>query len=448
MSVIILIIHLVVDGLFGYAVLKVLDEQSTDLFKLSLAIALGMFAETMVLGILHYFGISIFIGFIVFALIGVGITIYNWKIRKSGWLWTDELLHNRPTIWESIIAILIIEKIAWSIYNLAYLPVYFDDALNHWAGRGKALLTGTNWSWDPESAYFMGKAFGHMEYPLFASIWRAVNAALLGIQRIDGFILSLVMAVTAIYWIFQKTNKRWLGLLSGYIILAMPLEAWHMSAGYAEIFIQAYLLITLWCIMNDRFLLAGLFSAAMIWSKNEGLILFVPCVIACLVIKLLLDNKKPIRDKLSAFVTYNISWVLAISPWLAFKLLNGVGLTIPGNSNIGYVEGALAKMATALFNSPSSSILWIFLVIGMIISIPRILKSRTLLPLAVACLILLAMMTFVFTSTNAYIFLENEMTIHRSLMQIAPAFIILVVMALGQNQLTSPTKEGPLLKVD
>jgi len=390
-------------------------------------------------------GLSIQLSFILIAVIAALLSVGGILRKKISWSWQDKTFSSRPSIWEGLLAFFIFEKTIWSFYSLAKLPIYFDDALNHWSGRGKALLSGTNWSWDSTSIYFMGDAFGHEQYPLFASIWRASNAALLGhhdhgLERVDGFIFWMIILIVTIHWITEVTGKRWLGLIGAVIIAGIPLQTWHATAGYAEIYIQAYLLLSIWCIMQKRYLLAGVCSAAMIWSKNEGLVIFVPCLIACLFIKLYLDKSTSVNDRLKSFFRYNLAWLVAIAPWLIFKVTKGLGFTIPTEQGIGYVEGALGKFAQAMFDSPSSSILWIFALLTMILCFKRIWQSNKLLPLAASCIILLLMMVFVFTSTGAYTFLENQMTIHRSLLQIAPPFIILICLALSENGFSSSSE--------
>lgn len=439
MTLIVLILHIIIDTLFGLYVLNRLKEKHLSLFVLVQAAAIGMFVETLFIGILSYLGVSILIGFISFSILSIAAFSLMIKQSVGSLKWQDTLFHGRIQIGEVLLLAVITEKLAWSILNLAKLPVFFDDALNHWSGRGRALLSGVNWSWDPTSPYFMGKVFGHEEYPLFLSIWRATNTALLGTpngasERADGFIMAVFVGVTVLYWIHQVTGKRWLGIAGGAIILSLPLQAWHMTAGYAEIFIQAYLILAFWAIMNNRFVLAGIFTAALIWSKNEGLVLFVPCLLFSLGFRLLLTPGLNLLEKVKSILIYTFTWLLAISPWLLFKLTHGIGFTIPGNQDIGYVEGAFSLFYKAMFAAPSSGILWIFLLLAIALGSRQIFQNKELLSILSGAIIVLLMMLFVFTCTGAYPFLENQMTIHRSLLQIAPVFVILAVLALGQSK--------------
>jgi len=435
---IILFIHLAVNASLGLSIIKLFGLRTINAKNLAIAIALGMFLETLVIWLLLLLGLSVFHSFLIIAILAAGAVVYSFFFSNHEQKLTVALASRRPSFLEGIIFIFIAEKAIWSLYSLSKLPVYFDDTLNHWSGRGKALLDGVNWSWDPASIYFMGKAFGHEQYPLFASIWRAVNAALLGrhdagLERVDGFILWMIILILTTYWIKEYSGKLWLGLLGAAIIAGIPLQTWHATAGYAEIYIQAYLLLGLYAIFQNKYILAGLLSAAMIWSKNEGLVIFVPCIISCLAVKLFLEKSRPIQNRTKDFFLFNATWIVTMLPWILFKLMKGVGFTIPTQQGLGYVEGAISKMATAVFNSPSSSILWLFFTITIIVCIKRIVKSKVLLPLAISCFILITMMTFIFTSTGAYRFLENQMTIHRSLLQIAPPFVILVVLCLIQK---------------
>ena len=438
MTLLVIIIHLLIDCLFGLSVLSILGEDRLRLFSIVKAGAIGMFADTLLLATLSFVGLSLQMGFILFGILSISCFALSYKKQIKGWIWDDPLFQGRLNFWEIVMLGVIAEKMIWSVINLSRLPLYFDDALNHWSGRGKALLYGVNWSWDPESVYFMGDLFGHEEYPLFLSIWRATNTTFLGqangaSERADSLIMAIFVLVTVLLWIQEKSGKRWLGLAGAMTIAALPLQAWHMTAGYAEIFIQSYLVLAFWSLFNRKYILAGIFAAALIWSKNEGLVLFMPSLALSLGIVLLSDQTLSFIDKIKKFSIFNLTWLLTISPWIVFKLALGVGFTTPTNQKIGYVDGALTKMAEALFTAPSSGIIWIFLFLAIILNALKIIRDKDFLALTIGSFIVLLMMTFVFTSTGAYIFLENQMTIHRSLLQITPAFVVLVALILGSS---------------
>lgn len=433
MSLIAVILHICVDILCGLLVLRLLKDTEWQLFTIVKALAIGMMVDTLFVGSFSFFGLSILASFILFSIINIG--LFGVFYKKLNLSWSDKLLKGRVSIWEGLLLVFILEKLVWSIYSLIKLPVYFDDALNHWSGRGKALLYSVNWSWDPASPLFMGKAFGHEQYPLFASIWRATNTSIAGspdgfIERVDGLLMWVIIVISIATWINEVSGKRWLGIVGASILSCLPLEAWHITAGYVEIYMQAYLILALWGIFNGKYVFAGLMTAALIWSKNEGLILFVPTLTLCLFFTLLLNRDLDLAKKAKLFANYKLTWIAIISPWILFKLFKGIGFTIPGNSDIGYVDGTLKLFGYAMFDNPSSSFFWAFILIGIIISSSRIIKDKKLLPIAAGAFTLLAMMLFVFTSTGAHVFLENQMTIHRSLLQIAPVFIVLVCLSL------------------
>jgi len=438
MAYLILLLHILVSGCIGYSALFALGQRQTNVASLSISIALGMIIETLLTWLLHLAGLPILTSFVMISIIALGTCGYICIGKKGSSNWEETTFNARPSIWELAMLFFLMEKIVWSFYSLAHLPVYFDDALNHWAGRGKAMLSGTNWSWDPESVYFMGKAFGEETQPLFLSIWRAINASLLGgyndgLERVDGFILWMIILIITIHWVTRLTGKRWVGLLAATIISGMPLQTWHGTAGYAEVYVQVYLLLAVWALFKKKYILAGLLSAGLIWSKNEGLVIFVPCLAVGLLITLLLDQSQTLKERITKFTKYNLSWLFLMLPWIIFKWSSGLGYNLSNTDEVGFVDGSLPKLYTAFFDSPSSSILWIFLLLGMILSAKRIWSRKNLHVLLLTCIALLVATIFLYTFTGSYIGLENQATIHRSLLQIAPLFIILVCAALGSS---------------
>ena len=435
MTVVAVLIHLLVDFLFGLSVLLCLGDRELNWLSVAQSIGIGMFAETMIIAILHFLGLSILTGFIVFSvltLIFLGFLVF---VRKRRPQLGFESIRSRLHLGVILLSLFLLEKLIWSIWNLSKTPVYFDDTFNHWAGRGRALLGGINWSWDPGSIYFMGGTFGNAEYPLFLSIWKGVNAVLAGgynqvTDRVDGLIMWIISVIVISSWTYSWTGKKWAGFAAAAVMSAIPIQSWHITAGYAEIFIQAFLLLSLWSIFHGRMVLAGIFGAAMIWSKNEGLVLYLPCIMMALSLHLFSENRKINRALLRDFVKFNVTWMLCIAPWMLFKLYHGLNLTVPSEQGIGYIDGTFQKLIESLFTSPSSGILWAGMLLVLLLNIPKILRTSQLLILTLSGLVLLAMLTFVFTSTGAYIFLMNEMTIHRSLLQIAPIFILITFFAL------------------
>ena len=429
MNIAVVLIHIIIDLILGLSILPLLKISKVDLANLFIGLGLGIFFETAFIALLSFIGFSILQSIIAVAILAIVNSFF--QFRKIEFSLKLSLSNPRLNILEWIVIGVILEKLLWSLFILVKMPIYFDDALNHWSGRGKALFYEVNWSWSPDSVYFLGKAFGHMEYPLLSPIWRAVNHALLGspsnlTERIDGLIFWVISIVVLFTWIKNLTGTRWVALVGSCIFTMLPLETWHISAGYSEIIIQTYFLLTLWSISDDRYILGGIFTAAMIWSKNEGLIIFCPAATVYLIIHLLTKNELKNKQKIHRLLTYAAAWLIAIMPWLIFKWVNSVGFTVPSKQGIEYVDGSLGLFISSLFTAPSSTIFWIIAGLVIIIFLKRISHSKELIALSVTGIFLICALAFVFTCTGAYIFMENQTTIHRSLLQITPVFVILL----------------------
>ena len=137
MTLLVIFIHLLIDCLFGLSVLSILGEDRLRLFSFVKACAIGMFADTLLLAALSFAGLSLQTGFILFGILSIGGFVVSYKKQIRGWTWNDPLFRGRLSIWEIIMLGVIGEKLVWSMINLGRLPLYFDDALNHWSGRGK-----------------------------------------------------------------------------------------------------------------------------------------------------------------------------------------------------------------------------------------------------------------------------------------------------------------------
>ena len=163
-----------------------------------------MFLETISIWLLSLIGLSIGTSFILISVIALGSWFYHFLISTSKPTWRLKPSLKSMSVWEVPILLFIAEKIVWSLYSLAKFPVYFDQTLKDWSGRSKALLSTSNWSWEPDSINFVGHVFSLQDQPLFASIWRATNASFLGrhdpgLERVDGFIFwVIVIAITSV----------------------------------------------------------------------------------------------------------------------------------------------------------------------------------------------------------------------------------------------------------
>ncbi len=435
MTILLTAFHIIVDVLIGLGILYFLGNNKPGMLIVTLSLALGFLVEGLFAGILNYLGVSVLISFISFAVVSIGFFSCLF-LRSKGQVLPSRPEMRMPTSWIEWISIVVIaEALIWTAFNIYKMPLYFDDALNHWSGRAKAILFDVNWSWVKDSVYFLGDPFGHPEYPLLIPFWRAANACMLSSpnnisDRVDGLLMFLITLITIYYWTLQITKSREAGFVAAAIVSSLPLQTWHATAGYAELHIQAFLLLSMWAVFNNRLVLAGLFTAGMIYSKNEGLIIYMPCVLSYVTLRLLLNRETDFHQKFRGLLKYNVTWIVPTAPWLVFKVWNNVGFTIPSEAGLGYMEGSIQMFFKMLLDAPASNLFWIAVIVILIATLRRIIDHKELRLLVFTGLLMMAMFIFIFTSTGAYVFMENQMTIHRSLLQIAPFFVLICISAL------------------
>ena len=310
------------------------------------------------------------------------------------------------------------------------LSLYFDDAMTHWSGRARALYGKVNWSLDPESVNFLGDQFGYTEYPFLSVIWRANGATLNGswnevISRSDSYIFYLILLYSVYYLVQKLTQCNWISLSAVILITAIPLEFLHATTGYCEIIVQALVILFLIALIQREWIIAGLITSACIFTKNEGLILCMP-IFYVLTIWNIWYHRTENNSIVKPIIHYSISSFLFVLPWLTFKLIHNVPFSTPTKSEYYYHTDSLTQFFTAMFASPSASIFWIMILFLMLINIRIIFNHHFLRMILFLMFSLLSAFFLIFCFTGANIFLVNQMTIHRSLLQVTPVGIVFV----------------------
>src|SRR5688500_16026294 len=164
--------HVLLDTVFGWALLSSRSHRRNAGEMLLTSILLGLYVETLLIACLMFLhvpfstaGIAVPAGMIVVAVVllmlGRGLHVMP-RLEKPMW-------------YEWLVLLVIAEKIVFALWQITRTHTYFDDALTHWSGRARALYGVVNWSWDSASPYFLGGDIGTRSYPLHVPIWRAVT---------------------------------------------------------------------------------------------------------------------------------------------------------------------------------------------------------------------------------------------------------------------------------
>ena len=385
-------------------------------------VLVGMYVETGLAAILLYAGVLLSTAGLITAavmIVACAAAYFFGGRHRARFTW-DGL---KWFEWLSVLAIA--ETALFALWQLVRTPTYFDDALQHWSGRARALYGGINWSLDPHSPSFMGAQTGNNNYPLLAVVWRALSAKLAGgwnetLSRADGLIFFVVIVGTVWLAVRRFSNTPWLAAASAAVAATVPLHAWHAAAGYSDIAVEAFTVCSLAAILRKEWFLGGVLAAGSLWSKNDGLFLFLPGLVAAAA---LID-----RRKLGSF----FAGLATIAPWLIFNEFYGLGTT-SGHAHLGWHSEAPGLLWNAIVGSGASSILWISVIACVIWRGAQMFRNEAGRGLLAAFAISFAAILFVFSCSDSFAFLKDQTTIHRTLMQFSGPAILICAYGLSLN---------------
>ena len=475
MAIITFLFHIFLDYLLGRRLLPLLsNRKKTYLEKTCLAILVGVFLETTFSFWFLWAGGSITIFSILFlvATIGINIPLFLKDFRDSS-SFLASFRRLPQTIksfrwYEWILGIFILEKIIFISWQLLRMPAYHSDALKHWSAAAKAMYTGKNYTLISGLPSFLGKKMGFVsEYPLGVPIWRAISASFnMGwndfIARSDGLLFLLLLA-GLIYVAFKYfTNRRWMALGAAFIVVSLPLQVWQGASGYVDNAVAVFALATIWSFIRKDWILSGLFAAGAIWSKNDGLAIFLPGFLAAAFFYNVFLKEITWGVKLKRLIHIGVG-IVPIVPWLVFQALysssifNRIVKPIQGlfsSIDVPDYQVVLVQTGKRFENSPGSlSLFWehvftgsshgIFWLVALLAII--LLSKKLITDLLGRCLLFYMLITsviiyYVFTYTPAYEFLLIQTTIHRTMMQFAP--VVLVIIGYGLFLCLDSKKQG------
>lgn len=447
-SILVALVHSLFDLLLGWALLCFRSGWRPQAAHLPAAFLLGLYVETLFVGSLVLSGVPLTAAVGVMVGVALAVVVVAWR---RGVL-QSPVLSLPPLKWyEWLVLVSIAEKLIFAAWQLTRVPLYFDDASTHWAGRARALFSGFNWSLDPNSPVRLGVrgGLGHPQYPLMLIVWRAESAVVNGswddfLARADGWFFLLVIVATVWFAVWQFSQTRWFAALAAFATAAVPHFAWHAAAGYSDIAVAAFAIAALAALLRGEWGLGGILAAGSAWAKNDGLVLVLP---AMFVASLLLPRWGERRRAVGWFLV----GCATLTPWFLAKAALGLGVT-PNDNKLAWHPEAIEQIWDLVITGPTSSILWIGVAIAILGSGRKLFRDSTGRALLAAFTVTCAALYFVFGCTDAYVFLENQMTIHRSVLQIAPVAILVSFYAVWlqirdwSNPTVQPKNASPQAK--
>lgn len=333
---------------------------------------------------------------------------------------------------------------------LVLTPTYLDDTLDNWNLRGKVYFVDQALTLVMPSEDPIASPRGVSSYPptvplvktWFATIAGTWDEPLINSVHIVWFLSTLCL----VYAMLRRFTGIWWAALGTYILACMPLYLMHGTNTYADAFVAAHVfpaVAMLFCALRSEdaharlsFFRLGAFCAGLLpFTKNEGVLLYLPPILLILCIGLFLlvrAQKMALRDAVTAIAWYIGLIALLALPWLIFKWLNGLTF---GNAksvsglNIGWQNGVWYALYVNTFLEGN----WLFLfpLLVMLCVWKWRLVFRQYAPLSVFFFIVLLGQWFIFLFTGLAPEARMQTGLARGIVQLLPVVVLLVTLVLA-----------------
>lgn len=439
MTCFIIMLRVCWDIWFGYSLLRMARSDRSCGETVLASLLLGFYVETMLTGSLVFLGVPFHWA------VGATLTFGTLVSAVLGWLAPPlpSLLPGwKPCSYEWLFMIVLSMHMLHAIWMLSITPLYFDDAVTHWAGRARALYGEVNWSLNPASPAFMGIR-GADHYPLGVPIWRATTAFLNGswtdvVARVDCLVFLLASILTVWTAVRRLSGNRWLGVAMAFVLGTLPLQAWHATSGYADIAVQAFAVAALAALLRREFLLGGMFAAGTAWMKNDGLVIYIP---ALFVAAFLLARSTEAGARVYSWQRLVVQFgmgIATLAPWLLAKWRLGLGVA-PNDESIAFHPESWRLLWERVVLGPAHGVFWPCFFLIVLWGLPPLLRSSQGRAVLLCFLTSASAVVFVFTATGAFQFLHDETTVHRSVLQLYGMAMLLLGYAIS---LRLPTRSN------
>ena len=325
------LIHIFLDFLIGIGILSFFPFKRNRLELIASSILVGIFFETTIGFLLLWLGSGIYT--ITNVIIGLAFFV-NVKnvlyLLKHPQKIIQQIKNSLKGIlsykwYDCVLFLFIGEKIGFVLWQLNTMPTYFSDTLKTWSAQGRSIFGEVNFSMEKSPEFLTSKLALVIDYPLQLPIWRAVEGTLNGewnefVSRADGLVFMLISAgiVGGVFWrLFQR---RWIALGAVLILLSLPLQVWHAASGYGDIAVQAYVVAAVAAFIRKEWWLSGLFMAGAIWSKNDGLAIYLPGMLVAVFIYHIFSIEKKIFRRFIPMIQFGLGVSFAL-PWLIFQAI-------------------------------------------------------------------------------------------------------------------------------
>lgn len=273
---------------------------------------------------------------------------------------------------------MLIKIVTTATFFLLLSPTYLDDSLDAWNMRGKLFYYDQTMTLVLPAENPATSPGGVSSYPPTVPLLKTWVASLSG-EWNEGLINSIhivwyLAALVLVFYAIRRHADLFWALTGTYLLGSMPLYLMHGTNAYADAFLSVHVFAAISMVFHAAkadtadgcrgFLrLGALFAALLPFTKNEGMLVYLPPLLLLLVCTLLFLEKKTLftrRDTIRTLAYYGGALLCIAGPWLFFKWANGLtfGNGKPFTSlGIGWQENVLLSISINTFFEGN----WIFL---------------------------------------------------------------------------------------
>ncbi len=345
----------------------------------------------------------------------------------------------------------IIKTLTSAVVFLTLTPTFLDDTLDNWNLRGKVFYEDQALTLAMPAEDIVTSPLGVSSYSPAVPLMKTWFASLAG-EWSESLINSIhviwyIAAIVLLYYVLRRLATKGWALLGVYILGSMPLYLMHGTNPYADAFVSVHVFIAVSMLFlffreddstaRTSFMHIGAVATGILpFTKNEGLLLYVPPILFILCIGLFLNvrNKRcTMSEARKTVLWYGLCIAALALPWLLFKWSHGLTF---GNAKsftdlgIGWQEGIVIAWWINTFFEGN----WLFLfplVIGLLVWKRRAAFSTYIIPATFFLIVYIGqIMIFLFTGLSAEARMQTGLA--RGVIQLLPVIVLVTTVLLWE----------------